>query len=41
MKGPLANKKLTKEMKWGMAILSLYLVWASLWLVYKYFPGLY
>lgn len=28
--------KLTKEMKWGMSILSLYAVWAILWFIYKY-----
>lgn len=30
------NRKLTKEMKWGLGILSLYVVWALAWFVYKY-----
>lgn len=30
-------KKLTKEMKWGLSILSVYLVWAIAWFVYRYF----
>jgi len=30
-------KKLTKEMKWGFGILSLYGVWAISWFIYKYF----
>lgn len=30
------NRKLTKEMKWGLSILSLYVVWALAWFVYKY-----
>lgn len=31
------SKKLTKEMKWGFGILSLYGVWAVSWFIYKYF----
>lgn len=31
------NKKLTREMKWGLGILSLYVVWALSWFVYRYF----
>lgn len=31
------SKKITKEMKWGGGILSLYLVWAILWFIYRYF----
>lgn len=31
------SKKLTKEMKWGFSILSLYVIWAVSWFVYKYF----
>ncbi len=31
------SKKLTKEMKWGFGILSLYFVWALSWFIYKYF----
>lgn len=30
------NRKLTKEMKWGLGILSLYVVWALSWFFYKY-----
>lgn len=30
------NRKLTKEMKWGLGILSLYVIWALSWAVYKY-----
>lgn len=30
-------KKFTKEMKWGLGILSIYAVWAISWFVYKYF----
>lgn len=30
-------KKLTKEMKWGLSILSIYLFWALAWFVYRYF----
>ena len=29
-------KKLTKEMKWGAAILSMYVLWALVWFFYKY-----
>jgi ABC-type dipeptide/oligopeptide/nickel transport system permease subunit len=28
---------MTKEMKWGLRILSLYFLWALCWLIYKYF----
>lgn len=31
------SKKITKEMKWGFGILSLYVVWAVSWFVYRYF----
>ncbi len=31
------TKKMTKEMKWGLGILSFYFLWAISWLVYKYF----
>ena len=31
------NKKLTREMKWGGSLLSLYVVWALAWFVYRYF----
>ena len=31
-----AHKKLSKEMKWGSSILIFYLIWAVLWLIYKY-----
>jgi ABC-type dipeptide/oligopeptide/nickel transport system permease subunit len=31
------NKKITKEMKWGIIILSFYLFWAIIWFFYKYF----
>lgn len=30
-------RKLTKEMKWGLGILSLYVIWAISWFFYKYF----
>jgi peptide/nickel transport system permease protein len=29
-------KKITKEMKWGLGILSLYVIWALVWFVYRY-----
>jgi len=28
--------KFTKEMKWGIGILSLYVIWALSWFVYRY-----
>lgn len=31
------SRKLTKEMKWGFGILSIYAIWAISWFVYKYF----
>lgn len=31
------SHKYTKEMKWGFGILSLYVVWAIGWFIYKYF----
>lgn len=31
------TKKMTKEMKWGLGIISLYVFWAISWFVYKYF----
>jgi peptide/nickel transport system permease protein len=31
------SRKLTKEMKWGGGILSLYVIWALSWFVYRYF----
>ncbi|MBC7537189.1 MAG: ABC transporter permease [Bacteriovorax sp.] len=31
------SRKLTKEMKWGGGILSLYAIWALCWFVYRYF----
>lgn len=31
-----SNKKFNKEMKIGFSILSLYLIWAFLWIIYKY-----
>jgi peptide/nickel transport system permease protein len=31
------SRKLTKEMKWGFGILSIYAVWAIAWFLYKYF----
>lgn len=30
------NRKLTREMKWGFGILSIYVVWALAWFFYKY-----
>lgn len=30
------SRKLTKEMKWGLGILSIYVVWALSWFFYKY-----
>lgn len=30
------NRKLTREMKWGFGILSIYVIWALAWFFYKY-----
>lgn len=30
-------KKLTKEMRWGIYVLSVYAIWALSWFIYKYF----
>ena len=36
MKGHLLHKKMTSEMKWGVGILGVYLLWACIWLIYKF-----
>lgn len=36
MHSHLTHKKMTREMKWGMTILTLYFFWAILWIVYKF-----
>lgn len=36
MRHPFAHKKFPAEMKWGVGILSLYFLWAVMWIIYKY-----
>jgi ABC-type dipeptide/oligopeptide/nickel transport system permease subunit len=37
MKKHFFRRKLSSEMKWGIGILFIYVIWSLIWLVYKYF----